>query len=262
MRDDAGRVQQWLGSTTDIHDQKLAEEALRRTEKLSTAARLAASMAHEINNPLNSVVNTIYLALGDETLSESTRQLLNLADQELARSVQVATQMLRFHKQSTAPALVDLSETMEAVLALYGPRLRSRSIEVHCDYRTHERLHCFNDELRHAFANLISNSLDAIGSSGRLRVRISLGRTWHGNPARGIRVTVADTGEGIPVELRKTVFEPFVSTKENTGTGLGLWVTDGIINKHHGKIALRSSTGPKRHGTVFSLFLPLKTIDG
>ena len=262
MRDDAGQVQQWLGSTTDIHDQKLAEEALRRTEKLSTAARRAASMAHEINNPLNSVVNTIYLALADETLSEGTRQLLNLADQELARSVLVATQMLRFHKQSTAPALVDLSETMDSVLALYGPRLKSRSIEVQREYRTHERLHCFNDELRHAFANLISNSLDAIGSSGRLRVRISPGRTWHGNAAHGIRVTVADTGEGIPVELRKTVFEPFVSTKENTGTGLGLWVTDGIINKHHGKIALWSSTDPGRHGTVFSLFLPLKAIEG
>jgi PAS domain S-box-containing protein len=259
MHDEDGRIQRWIGSTTDIHDQKMAEDALRRTEKLNAAARLAASIAHEINNPLNSVVNTVYLALLDPTLNESTRGLLKLADQELARAVQVATQMLRFHKQSTAPALVDLSEVMDGVLAMYSSRLKTAFIAVDREYLTHEKLHCFNDELRQVFANLISNSLDAIKSKGRLRVRITSIRMWDDARTRAIRVTVADTGEGIPLELQKRVFEPFVSTKENTGTGLGLWVSEGIIKKHNGRIVLRSCTGPARHGTVFSLFLPLTT---
>jgi PAS domain S-box-containing protein len=260
MHDGEGRIQRWLGSTTDIHDQKMAEDALRRTEKLSAAARLAASMAHEINNPLNSVVNTLYLALQDPNLSEGTSSLLKLADQELARVIQVSTQMLRFHKQSTAPALVDLSETMDSVIAMYGPRLSSNSITVEREYRTHEKLHCFNDEIRQVFANLISNSLDAIKDRGQLRVRITSGRMWDDARTPGIRVTVADTGEGIPPELQKRVFEPFFSTKENTGTGLGLWVSEEIIKKHNGRIVLRSSTGAARHGTVFSLLLPLTTL--
>ncbi len=162
MRDEAGRVTRWLGSTTDIHDQKVAEEGLRRTEKLSAAARLAASMSHEINNPLNSVVNFLYLALLDPTLNGDTRNYLTLADQELSRAVQVATQMLRFHNQSTAPALVDLSATMDSVLNFFKSRLESRSIVVEREYRTREKLRCFNEELRQVFANLISNSLDAL----------------------------------------------------------------------------------------------------
>jgi PAS domain S-box-containing protein len=257
IRDEAGRIERWLGSSTEIHDQKLAEEALRRSEKLATAGRLAASMAHEINNPLASVVNAVYLALQDSTLTGETRDLLKAADQELARVAQFTTQTLRFHKQSTAPALVDLGEIMDSVFAMYAPRLRTSSIRLDRDYRTQEKLRCFNSELRQVFANLIGNALDAIGQKGRLRVCVKRGRAWDKDAADGIRVIVADTGHGIPVELRKRVFEPFVSTKEATGVGLGLWVTEGIIQKHSGRIALRSSTDPVRHGTVFSLFFPI-----
>jgi PAS domain S-box-containing protein len=257
VRDEAGRIQRWLGSTTDVHDQKMAEESLRRTEKLNTAAKLASSMAHEINNPLSSVVNTLYLALQDPALSDETRSYLTMADQELARAVQAATQMLRFHRQSTAPVSADLSEIMEALLTLCAPRLRACSISVEREYLTQEKLHCFKDELRQVFANLISNSIDAMQRGGRLRIRIAAGRAWDGPRTREIRVVVADTGEGIPLELQAQVFEPFVSTKEATGTGLGLWVSEGIVRKHNGRILLRSSTGAARHGTVFSIFLPL-----
>jgi PAS domain S-box-containing protein len=257
IRDEAGRIQRWLGSTTDVHDQKLAEESLRRTEKLNAAARLASSMAHEINNPLAGVVNSLYLALQDPDLTEQTRQYLTIANQELERAVQVATQMLRFHKQSTAPGPADLGEVMDASLALYRPRLQSGSIVVEREYLTHLKLHCFKDELRQVFANLISNSIDAIQGGGRLRIRIAARRTWRDPSTCGICVVVADTGEGIPRELQTRIFEPFVSTKEATGIGLGLWVTEGIIRKHNGRIALRSSTHPGRHGTVFSIFFPL-----
>jgi signal transduction histidine kinase len=256
VRNDAGEVERWLGSSTEIHDQKMAEEALRRSEKLAAAGSLAASLAHEINNPLNSVVNMVYLALQDNTLSESTRRLLDGADSELTRVAQFTTQTLRFHKQSNAPTPVDLGEIMESVFAMYAPRLRTSSVHLERDYRTTEKLCCFNSELRQVFANLIGNSLDAIGRDGQIRVRIRASRSWlEGQP--GIRVLVADTGHGIPAALRKRVFEPFMSTKEVTGMGLGLWVTDGIIKKHKGRIALRSSTDPLRHGTVFSMFFPL-----
>jgi PAS domain S-box-containing protein len=257
VRDEAGKVQRWLGSTTDVHDQKVAEESLRRTEKLNAAARLASSMAHEINNPLTAVVNALYLALQDQTLSDETRRYLSTADQELGRAVQVATQMLRFHKQSTAPAPADLGEVMDTVLALYASRLNSCSIQVEREYLTQQKLHCFKDELRQVFANLITNSIDAIQNGGRLRIRIAARRAWNAPSTCGISVTVADTGEGIPRDMQERVFEPFVSTKEVTGTGLGLWVSEGIVRKHRGRIRLRSSTHPDRHGTVFSIFLPL-----
>jgi PAS domain S-box-containing protein len=263
VRDEAGRIQRWLGSTTDVHDQKLAEEALRRTEKLNAAARLASSMAHEINNPLAAVVNALYLALQDKALTPETRSYLSLAEQELERAVQAATQMLRFHKQSTAPVAADLSEVMDALLVLYAPRLKSCSITVEREYLTHEKLHCFKDELRQVFANLITNSIDATQGGGQLRIRIAARRAPDDPSTYGIRVVVADTGEGIPRELQGRVFEPFVSTKEITGTGLGLWVTEGIIRKHKGRIALRSSTDAVRHGTAFSIFLPLdSTLEG
>jgi PAS domain S-box-containing protein len=257
VRDQAGKIQRWLGSTTDVHDQKIAEESLRRTEKLNAAARLASSMAHEINNPLAAVVNALYLALQDPDLTDDTRKYLTLADQELQRAVQVATQMLRFHKQSTAPALADLGETMDAVLALYASRFKSCAIVVEREYLTHQELHCCKDELRQVFANLITNSIDAIQNGGRLRVRIAARRAWDHPATCGIAVTVADTGQGIPKDLQARVFEPFVSTKEVTGTGLGLWVTEGIVRKHRGRITLHSSTHPARHGTVVSIFLPL-----
>jgi len=259
IRDEAGQIERWLGSTTDIHDQKLAEEALRRSEKLATAGRLAASMAHEINNPLNSVINTVYLALQDTALSGHTRKLLEAADQELTRVAQFTTQTLRFHKQSHSPAPADLCEIMDSVFAMYTPRFRNSSIQLEQEYLTHTRLRCFNSELRQVFANLVGNALDAMAPGGRLTIRIRLARALDGSGESGIRVVIADTGHGIPADLQKRVFEPFMSTKETTGVGLGLWVSEGIVKKHGGRIALRSSTNAQRHGTVFSLFFPIRT---
>jgi PAS domain S-box-containing protein len=257
VRDETGRILQWLGTSTDVNDQKLAEDALRRTEKLNTAARFAASMAHEINNPLNSVMNSVYLALRDNDLNIATRELLAVADRELARTTHVVRQTLRFHRQSTAQSFVDLSELMDSVLALYKLHIKPNFAHIETEYLSHQRLLCFSDELRHVFGNLVSNSLDSMKSGGRLRVRVAPGRSWHRSETRGIRVTVADSGAGIPVELRKRVFEPFVSSKESFGTGLGLWVSEDIVKKHKGTIAFRSSTEAERHGTVFSVFLPL-----
>ena len=256
IRDKEGRIDRWLGCTIDIHDRKIAEEGVRRSEKLAAMDRLAATMAHEINNPLTAVTNSIYLALQDPSLTHETRHFLTVADQELTRAVQVATQTLRFHKQSSTPARVNIIDIMDSVFALYGPRLRSASIVLEREYLDRGELYCFSDELRQVFANVVSNAVDAMSRGGRLRVRIRRGKRWADTGAAGIRVMVADTGEGIPQHLQRSIFEPFVTTKDSIGTGLGLWVSEGIVKKHNGQITLRSNVDPIRHGTTVSMFFP------
>ncbi len=255
-RDDSGEIRMWVGTITDIDDQKRTEEVLRRTDKLAAAGRMAAALAHEINNPLASVTNALYLALQDQALHPDTRQYLKLADQELSRVARVASNSLRFHKQSSAAKPVDLAQVMNAVLATYAPRLYACGITVDCDLRTHERLYCRIDDMRQVFAHLVSNSLDAMAQGGRLRVRIRLCRSKSKSGAAGIRVVVADTGHGIPAALLPRVLEAFTTTKEPAGIGLGLWVADDIVCRHNGSIAIRSrTTGPTR-GTVVALFFP------
>ena len=256
MHNEAGDVERWIGSCTDVHDRKLAEEALRRSEKLATAGRLAASIAHEINNPLEAVTNSIYLALQDGSLSEETRAYLTMADQEVARVSHITAQSLRFHKQSIAASEVDLGEVMRSVLTLFGPRLQAKQITVREDCDPKAVFKCFADEMRQVFANLVSNALDATQPGGLLRIRIKKIHSWGDSLMDGVKVIVADTGSGIPETVQEHIFEPFVSTKGITGIGLGLWVSDGIIRKHGGRLSVRTRVGEYRHGTVMALFLP------
>jgi len=253
MRGASGEVERWVGSCTDIHDQRLAEEALRRSEKLAATGRLAASIAHEINNPLASVTNLMYLARQDASLSPETRGYLEAAEQELTRITHITTQTLRFHRQSKSAAVADLPEIMRSVLLLFRSRFASRRIEVVGEFEPEARIRCFADELRQVFTNLVSNSFDATHDGGLLRIRI---RRATANGVAGLRVTVADTGCGIPPEIQRRIFEPFFSTKDATGIGLGLWVSDGILKKHKARLSFRSCTQAARHGTVFSLFFP------
>lgn len=256
VKNEAGEIEQWLGSTTDVHEQKLVEEVLRRSEKIATAGRLAANIAHEINNPLAAISNLLYLSLKDESLGESTRNYLKLAEKELTRTAHVTTQTLKFHKQTSAPGLANLPETIDSVLSVFEPRFEACSVFVERDYQAHEQLYCYSDELRQVVAHLLSNSLDATARGGRLRIRIKRSRAWGESTEPGVKITVADTGIGIPSGIRKDVFDAFTSTKESTGTGLGLWVTEGIVRKHGGTILLRSRTDPENHGTVVTLFFP------
>lgn len=142
-------------------------------------------------------------------------------------------------------------------LPLFASRLHADRVCIHRKYSTRDELWCFNNELRHAFANVVGNALDATGDSGTIHVRVRRGHRWDGKPEPGIVVTIADSGSGIPESMRNRLFQPFFSTKEKTGTGLGLWATDNIVRKHHGRIKFRTSRRPTRHGTVFSLFLPM-----
>ena len=226
-----------------------AEAALRKSEKLALAGRLAASIAHEINNPLTAVTNLHYLMTRSDSLREIKR-LLAVADEELARVAEIAKQTLKFHREASRSAAVELRDVIESVLTLYRGRLHAAGIEVVTEFRPAPAITGFAGELRQLFANLVGNALDAMWGGGRLRIRIRpVGRG--GQP--GVLVTVADSGVGIPPEVRPQLFEPFVSTKDSTGTGLGLWVAAEIARHHSGSIRLKSREGA---GTVFTVFVP------
>lgn len=255
-----GSQDRYIAFIQDLSALKKSEEAMRQAEKLNMASRFAASMAHEINNPLAAVTNVIYLASRDESLQDHTRTLLQTADSELARISRIVAQTLRFHKQSSAPALADVAEIMDSVFPLFATRFCEDGILLQREYSATERLWCFDNDLRHAFANLVGNALDAVQDQGTLRVRVKPGFCWRGGSKRGIVVTISDTGSGIAEPVRKRLFEPFFSTKEQTGTGLGLWATETIVRRHGGNIAVRTAATKDRHGTVFSLFFPFNGI--
>ena len=248
----------WVGAIlVDITEQKRGEETLRRTEKLAAAGRLAASIAHEINNPLEAVTNLLYL-IRQENLSPEAAQFADLAQQEVTRVSEITQQTLRFYRQSTLPSLSNVAELVDSIITLHLGRIQTLQVDLRRDYDRTLQLFCFAGELRQLFANFISNALDAMTpEGGRLIVRIHAA-TLKG--IAGIRISVADTGSGITQEARRHIFEPFFTTKEATGTGLGLWVSEQIIRKHHGTVRVRSrATG--HTGTVFSIFFPATGVE-
>ncbi len=244
----------WVGAIlVDTTEQKRGEETLRRTEKLAATGRLAASIAHEINNPLEAVTNLLYL-IRQEHLSPETARFAELAQQEVMRVSEITQQTLRFYRQSTLPAVSNVSELLDSVLTLHIGRIQTLQVDLQRDYSDELPLFCFAGELRQLFANLIGNAMDAMTpDGGRLIVRA---RKFRQNGAAGVRVSVADTGCGISQEARRHIFEPFFTTKETTGTGLGLWVSEQIIRKHHGSVRVRSRAKEPATGTVFSVFFP------
>ncbi|ADW67621.1 PAS domain-containing protein [Granulicella tundricola] len=241
------------GVTVDITDRKMSEDALLRTEKLAAVGRLASSIAHEINNPLESVVNLLYLI--EESVDGDADELRNyarVAQHELGRVSQIATQTLRFFKQTTASTEVNLGETVESVLALYKGRLLNSGVMVELGVRGGATLVSYEGELRQVLNNLVGNAIDAMRGGGRLVVRAR--PAMDGVSGRcGVRITVADTGMGMDAETARRIFEPFYTTKGILGTGLGLWVSTEIVQKHRGRLRVRSRRG---FGTVFALFLP------
>ncbi len=237
----------------DVTESRLTEDALRRAEQLAAAGKLAASISHEINNPLEAVTNLLYLARHAPELSHETRQHLQIADAELQRLSHIARTSLKFYRQSTSPSLVSVKDLLESVLMVYQARITKSQITLLRDYRGNPELLCFPGELQQVFTNLISNALDAVGERGILQVAL---RESFGGAARtkqGVRVTIADSGKGMDRATKSRLFEPFFTTKSDTGTGLGLWVTKGIIDKHHGNVRILTAPG---RGTVISVFFP------
>ncbi len=237
----------------DVTEQKRAASAMIQTEKLAAVGRLASSIAHEINNPLEAVTNLLYLSEHAANL-EDAKNYLATAQQELARVSNIATQTLRFHRQSTNPRETSLQDLLETVVTLFQGRIGGGGIRIERRYRTERKIVAFGGDLRQVFANLVSNSIDASPRGGRILIRLHDCCDWSG--AFGVRVTIADSGIGMAPETRRRIFEPFFTTKSATGTGLGLWVSSEILRNHHARVRVRSSQRPDCHGTIFSIFFP------
>jgi PAS domain S-box-containing protein len=253
VRDDAGIIVYLVYEGRDITEAKRAEAALLQSEKLAAVGRLASSIAHEINNPLESVMNLIYLARNGSP--EDARNFLDIADQEIRRVSIIANQTLRFHKQASNPQAVKAADLFSTVMSIYEGRLRNARVQVERKFRTDEPVWCFQGDVRQVLNNLVSNALEAMPFGGRLLIRSRKGRDWKtGRP--GLILTVADNGSGIPREVQRHIFEAFFTTKGTAGNGLGLWVCQEIVQRHHGALRVRSCTRQGRSGTTFTLFLP------
>ncbi|HEX3103457.1 MAG TPA: PAS domain S-box protein [Terriglobales bacterium] len=260
IRDVQGKV---IGASTiarDITQTKMAEEALRNSERLAVAGRMAATIAHEINNPLETVTNVLYLLSRNATLDEGARKYLKIADEELHRIAQITRSTLGLYRERDAtPGPVNLSEMIDNLLMFYQRQVQSLGVKVERRFDSAGRILGVSGELRQVIANLIANAVDALGVVGtQLKLHVYDSVDWRNLSQRGIRLLVADDGPGIDSQTQSNLFRPFYTTKGQKGTGLGLWVSQGIVTKHGGSIRLRSRTGT-RHGTCFAVFLPLGT---
>ena len=246
-------------SATQIRAQTERDRAiavLRDNQRLITVGRLAASIAHEINNPLEAVTNLLYLLGEERELSASARGYIALAQRELARAGQIARQTLNFSRETAGPVAAHIDDLMEEVLSLYSRRIAEKDLRVEREYKLPEGEAVYPAEMRQIFSNLVTNAIEASHLRGRLRIRVRGARSWSDPGVRGIRVSIGDSGSGIEPAVQRRLGEPFFTTKGQRGTGLGLWVTRSIIERYGGEIQLRSSVAPERHGTVFSIFLP------
>jgi PAS domain S-box-containing protein len=231
------------------------ERTLRTTEKLALAGRLSATIAHEIHNPLDTVGNVLYLIQSDS--QGEIRQHIELAMQELQRVSQVTKSMLSLYRESKTPVPVSVKDALESVLALFETKIASKEASIGKSYQKGLTLEGFPAELRQVFSNFIGNALDAIGQHGAVSITASKTPARGETPA-GVTVVIADNGTGISEENLSKLFLPFFTTKGEQGTGIGLWVSKGIIDKHGGTVTVDSSTEPDYHGTTFTVWLPEK----
>ena len=260
LRDAAGDVAGGINVLVDITERKLAEErqrqsdaALRKAEKFAIAGRMTATIAHEINNPLESIMNLWYL-LDRSDLAPAERELVTCMGGELNRVAHITKQTLEFYREGKTPERVDLGRPIRDAIKFYARKTTAEGVMIYVDQKTAAAVIGLVGELRQLFLNLIGNALEA--GAKNIRIRISPGREWNHASRRGMRIVMADDGSGIPAALLEKIFEPFFTTKDEKGAGLGLWVSKGIVQKHEGSITIRSSTRPGRSGTAFSLFFP------
>jgi PAS domain S-box-containing protein len=242
----------------DVTQRRQTEQTLRASERLTLAGRLSATIAHEIRNPLDTITNVVYLLQHEPSSNPAAAQYLQMASDELARIAQITSQLLTFHREARHPVEVSLTEVLASALVLFAPQIRQNHIEVETRFETERRVRGYPGELRQVFSNLIGNALDAMGKNGKLILRTRQSSLASDPTCKGVRVTLLDNGAGIPVGVRKNLFAPFYTTKGEKGTGLGLWVSRGIIDKHEGTIHLASRIRPGKSGTAFSVFLPFE----
>jgi PAS domain S-box-containing protein len=239
----------------DISERHASELALMRAEKLASAGRLAAAIAHEVNNPLEGLVNLIYLARGEEDMQKIRRHLTE-ADRELQRIAHITRQSLGFYRETSVAGSFRPDVVTREVFDFYSSRAATARVSLHVNIKTDQKAFGNQGEFRQVLSNLLANSLDACKDGDAICVRVRAAVSPRDPALRGVRIAVADTGCGIAPENMECIFEPFFTTKKDTGTGLGLWVSRELMEKCGGNLSVRSSVNGRRSGTVFSLFLP------
>jgi PAS domain S-box-containing protein len=240
----------------DVTQRRQTEQTLRTSERLTLAGRLSATIAHEIRNPLDTVSNLVYLLQHEQKPDSASAQYLQMASDELARIAQITSQLLTFHREARNPVEVSVTEVLESVLVVFAPQIRQNHIVVERRFETARTVRGFPGELRQVFSNLVGNAVEAMSNGGKLVLHTRESSLGTDSGRKGVRVTVLDNGPGIPFGVRKNLFAPFFTTKGEKGTGLGLWVSRGILEKHEGTIHFTSSLREGRRGSAFSVFLP------
>jgi two-component system, NtrC family, sensor kinase len=229
---------------------------LRETERMAMVGRMMATVAHEINNPLESLNGLMYMIAQDDTLSESTRALIAASEMELSRIAEVVKRTLGLTRETGSPVKFNLRTLIEDLVKVYVRRFEANAIQVTTYYHDNSDFEGFPGEMRQVVSNLIVNAIDVLQQRGKIWIDLFHSRNWANPEERGLALIIADNGPGIPVEYRRRVFEPFFTTKGERGTGLGLWITDALVRKHAGSVRFRSSTSARNHGTCFQVFLP------
>lgn len=248
----------------DVTEQRRTQAALLASEKLAVSGRLAATLAHEIHNPLDSVVNLLYL-MRNGSSPEETREFLDLARSELDRVTQISRAMLGMYRESKTPIELDLKELLDSILLLLQRQITDAGLTLRKSLADDAKISGYPAELRQVFTNLLTNAMDASSRGSTIEVSLRYASSTDGQRSRnnraGATVSVVDHGPGIPSETIKHLFQPFFTTKGEKGTGLGLWVSQGIVQRHGGDIQLESRTDEQNHGTTVSVFLPQTPVE-
>ena len=241
----------------NITERKLAEAALIKSEKLAAAGRLAATLAHEINNPMQAVMNLMTLLGKSPRLDADEQAYATMAEEELSRVVHLTQQCLSFYRESIYPVAVNPETVLENVLNLYDKRLLAKGLTLNKQYLANgTTINSYPGEIRQVFSTLLLNAMEAVPTGGTIAMRVRKSSRWNNLTSQGVRIVIADSGIGIPPQNVTRIFEPFFTTKGEQGTGLGLWVANGIISRLGGSIQVRSSVIPGKSGTCFSIFIP------
>ena len=261
IKDDDGHIVGAAKMARDIRQRKRMEEALRTTEKIAAVGRLAASVAHEVNNPLEAVTNLIYLAKNHDTASDTVRGYLSDAEEELNRVADLTKQMLGFYREQKGATRTQVGTHLRQLLAVSSSKTKNKGINIQLEIEQDPEIVAVPSEIRQLLANILYNAIDAVNYAGMIRIRVSASRQW-GLRTPGVQITFVDSGPGIAPPDHAKIFEPFYTTKPAVGTGLGLWICKSIVDRHAGKIQIRSNTTPGRSWTVVSVFLPAEVPTG
>jgi PAS domain S-box-containing protein len=260
LSDEQGDSSHLVSICEDISRRKQAEQLLEQQEQMATIGRLTSSIVHEINNPLEAVINLVYLAQSSADL-EQARPYLRDAEQELVRACEITTQGLQFHRQHWAPTSANVVNIVQSVLTLFRGKFKTARVQVEFKTDDAPELTCFAGEMRQVFVNLIGNAVESMPEGGQLKLRIRPGTDWRSGH-HGVRITIADTGSGMSPETRRRMYDAFYTTKGPGGSGLGLWVTANIVRKHQGSMHVRSKRTARSGGTVFTLIFPYAGASG